>query len=140
MKVLLDTNVILDMLQGREPWCKDVEKIFYAIAKRSVSGYVTSKQITDIHYLSKRQFSGMKNADKRARGIILKLTSVLSVLDTLGADCMDATVIENNDYEDAILIMCAIRAKVDCIITRNKKHFGKIPIPVLLPSEFVKTI
>ena len=140
MKVLLDTNVILDVLQNREPWCENGKKIFYAIANQSVTGLVTSKQIADIHYLSKRQFAGMKQSDKRARGIILKLTSVLSVIDTLGADCIDAIVIENNDYEDAILAMCAVRTKADCIVTRNKDHFRHIPITVFSPAEFVKKL
>jgi predicted nucleic acid-binding protein len=140
MKILLDTNVIIDVLQDRKPWSKDGKKIFYAIADQSVSGFVTSKQIADIHYLSRRQFAGMENADKKARGIVLKLSSVLSIIDTLGADCMDAIVIDNNDYEDAMLIICAARMKMDCIVTRNKDHFRQSPIPVYSPSELVNKL
>ena len=135
MKILLDTNVILDVLQDRKPWNEDGKKIFYAIAEQKVSACITSKQVADIHYLSRRQFAGME-----ARGIILKLSSVLSIIDTLGSDCMDAIIIENNDYEDAILIMCAARTKLNCIVTRNKDHFRQSPVPVLSPVEFVKML
>lgn len=140
MKILLDTNVILDVLQDRKPWNEDGKKIFYAIAEQKVSACITSKQVADIHYLSRRQFAGMEDADKKARGIILKLSSVLSIIDTLGSDCMDAIIIENNDYEDAILIMCAARTKLNCIVTRNKDHFRQSPVPVLSPEEFVKIL
>ena len=53
MRVLLDTYVIIDVLQHREPWCQDGEAIFLAAAMNQITACVTAKQIADIHYLTK---------------------------------------------------------------------------------------
>ena len=54
MRVLLDTNIILDVLQKREPWFEDGKKIFLAIAKKEIIGCVTAKEIADIHFFSRK--------------------------------------------------------------------------------------
>ena len=66
MKVLIDTNVIIDVLQNREPWCEAGKKIFLAIANKQVIGCLTAKQIADIHYFSRKQFKEQDNVDKNA--------------------------------------------------------------------------
>ena len=54
MRVLLDTNVIVDVLQQREPWHRDGEHIFLAAAMKQFTACVTAKQIADIHYLTRK--------------------------------------------------------------------------------------
>ena len=50
MRVLIDTNVILDVLQSREPWYKEGQTIFLAIANQVITGCITAKQAADIHF------------------------------------------------------------------------------------------
>lgn len=137
MRALLDTNVIVDVLQRREPWFMDGSKIFYAIANNQIVGCITAKEATDIHFFSRKQFTGQVNVDKKARQVMTKLYAIFELIDTLGVDCQNAIALDNNDYEDAIMIESAARAKVDCIITRNTEHFKVSPIPVYTPAEFV---
>ena len=138
MNVFLDTNVVIDVLQNRQPWCEDGKKVFYAIANKQIEGYITAKEATDIYFVSRRQFSGQKDLDQKARKILYTLFDVFEVADTLGTDCKSALGINNNDYEDAVMIACAMRIKADAILTRNPKDFKNSPVMVLSPAEFAK--
>ena len=140
MKVLLDTNVILDVLQKRDPWFDDGKEIFLAVAAKQIDGFITAKEVADIHFFSRRQFRGKENIDNKARKIITGVLALFGIIDTLGEDCQNALGIENNDYEDAIMITGAKRTGIDFIITRNAGHFGQSPVPVCTPSDFVKQL
>ena len=140
MRVLLDTNVIVDVLQRREPWFNDGQKIFYAIANKKIIGCITAKEAADIHFFSRKQFTGQENVDEKARQVMTKLYAIFELIDTLGIDCQNAIAIKNNDYEDAIMIECAVRAGLDCIVTRNPEHFKTASITVYSPSEFVEKL
>ncbi len=140
MRVLLDTNVIVDVLQRREPWFEDGQKIFYAIAKQQITGCITAKEAADIYFFSRKQFTGQGNVDAKARQVMSKLYALFEVIDTLGIDCERAIAIENNDYEDAIMIESAVRTGIDCIVTRNTEHFRISPIPVCSPSVFMQKL
>ena len=137
MKVLLDTNVIVDVLQRREPWFSDGQKIFYAIAHKQITGCITAKEAADIHFFSRKQYTDQENVDAKARQVMTKLYALFELVDTLGIDCQNAIAIENGDYEDAIMIESAVRSHIDCIVTRNPDHFKVSPIPVYSPAEFV---
>ena len=137
MKALLDTNVIVDVLQKRKPMFADSSKIIIAVADNRLQGYVTSKEIADIHYFSRKQFTRQEDTDKKARQIIEGLLQFLYIVDTTGEDCKKALTIENNDYEDAIMISSAVRSNMDCIITRNSKHFKTSLIPIYSPKDFL---
>lgn len=140
MRVLLDTNVIVDVLQRREPWFSDGQKIFYAVANNLITGCITAKEAADIHFFSRKQFTGQKNVDALARQVMTKLYALFDIVDTLGIDCLNAIAIENNDYEDAIMIESAMRAKIDCIVTRNGEHFKPATIPIYSPAEFASKL
>ncbi|MBR4781741.1 MAG: PIN domain-containing protein [Lachnospiraceae bacterium] len=137
MRVLIDTNVIIDVLQNREPWCAAGKKIFLAVANKEISGCLTAKEVTDIHYISRKQFKGNYNIDTTCREILSRLLNLFEVLDTTSSDCKNAFAIENNDYEDAVMLSTAIRSGVDCMITRDAEHYKTPPIPVYTSEEFV---
>jgi predicted nucleic acid-binding protein len=140
MRVILDTNVVVDVLQRREPWFQDGSVIFLAIANKRVIGCLTAKQIADLHFFSRKQFKGEENIDDRARQVIGKLLTLFELIDTLSIDCKNALGIKNGDYEDAMLIESAARAGVDCVVTRNPAHYKTSSIRVYAPDEFVSVI
>ena len=136
MRVLIDTCVIVDALQSREPFKDDAEKLFLLVANNSFDGYITAKSATDIYYLTHRQ----THNDKRTRKILSDLFTLFCPLDTTGIDCQKALLSEISDYEDAVMVETAIRSGVDCIITRNKKDYTKSSVPVYDPKEFLNFI
>jgi len=140
MRVLLDTNVIVDVLQQRDPWFEDGKKIFLLIADNVITGCITAKQAADIHFFSRKQFKGQESVDTKAREVLSKITSLVEVIDTLAVDCFNALGIQNNDYEDAMLIASATREKLDSIVTRNIGHYKSSPVPVHTPVSFLSLI
>lgn len=140
MKALLDTNIVVDVLQRREPWFQDGAAIFRAIATNQVEGFLTAKQIADLHFFSRKQFRGEANVDKKARQVIGKLLALFRLVDTLGIDCQNALGNDNGDYEDAVLMESVVRVGLDCIVTRNPDHFVTSKVRVYAPDEFVSII
>lgn len=137
MKVLIDTNVIVDVLQSREPWCRQGQMIFLAAANQRITACITAKEAADIHFFSRKQFAGQENVDEKARNVLAKLFALFEVLDSLAEDCQNALGINNGDYEDAMMMETASRSGVDCIITRNVTHFSGGSVPVYSPDDYI---
>jgi len=133
MRVLIDTCIIIDALQSREPFKDDVEKIFLLAANTSFDGFITAKSATDIYYLTHR----LTHSDKETRKILSNIFTLFSPLDTTGIDCRKAISSEMSDYEDAIMVETAIRSEIDCIVTRNQKDYIKSSVPVYSPRDFI---
>lgn len=136
MRILIDTCVILDALQAREPFAEDANNIFLAAANHLYNGYISAKATTDIYYLTHR----LTHSDKDSRDILNKLLTIFDVLDTMGIDCRRAIPSKTTDYEDAVMIETAIRSEIDCIVTRNTADYNNSPVKIYTPSEFLKTL
>ena len=136
MRVLFDTCVILDALQGREPFREDAEKLFLAVANERINGTLTAKSITDIYYLTHR----LTHSDQRTREILMNLLSLFDLLDTTGNDIRQALLSEISDYEDAVMVEAAVREELDCIVTRNQHDYRKSACKIVSPDELLKTL
>lgn len=135
MKVLLDTNVIIDALQDRQPWAEAAKELFREAARNRFKGCLTAKAVADIHYLTRR----CTHSEKAARETLGKLLALFELLDTTAGDCERALISETADYEDAIMIETAARTGADCIVTRNLRDFSRSPVKVMAPETFVDT-
>ena len=136
MRAVIDTCVIVDILQNREPFCKDAQSILMLCANLQFEGFVTAKAITDIYYLTHRQ----THNDKTSRDVLTKLCSLFGVLDTTALDVRKAISAETSDFEDAVMIETAVRSGMDCIVTRNIKDYSKALVPVYTPMAFVQLL
>ena len=136
MRAVVDTCVVVDALQSREPFCKDAQALFLLCANRSFEGFLTAKSITDIYYLTHHQ----THSDKTTRDILTKLCALFGLLDTTSHDIRNAISADILDFEDAVMIETAVRSGADCIVTRNVKDYAGSPICVYTPSEFVQLL
>ncbi|MCL1999358.1 MAG: PIN domain-containing protein [Turicibacter sp.] len=133
MKVLLDTNVILDVLLERQPHFFASSLVAKA-CKTACVGCLAVSQTTDIFYLLRRD--GFSKA--AARESIAHLDEKFELLNTEPTDLRQALTAEMTDFEDALLAFCAARHGVDFIITRNVKDFNLSPVPAITPQDFVE--
>lgn len=133
MKILIDTNVIIDALTSREPWNESAEKIFIMAANHIINMYITASSATDIYYLVRKH---LHDTDM-AKQIMGKLYSLTGILEVTGSDCVDALASPITDYEDAVVERVAANAEIDYIVTRNVKDFQKGMVKVILPGEFI---
>lgn len=136
MKILVDTNVIIDALAGREPFKEDAEQIFMLAANRIEDMYITASSATDIYYLVRKY---LHNAEQ-AKSVMSKLFELFHILDVTSGDCQDALLSEISDYEDAVVSCCAIRNCIDYIVTRNIKDYGKSKVQAILPDQLLEML
>ena len=136
MKAVIDTCVIIDVLQNREPFAKDSQAVFLLCANRRYEGFITAKAATDIYYLTHRY----THSDKTSRKVLSDLCLLFTILDTAAIDIQKAIPASTSDFEDAVMIETALRANVDCIVTRNTRDYSASPIPIYSPAEFIGLI
>lgn len=136
MKVLVDTNIIIDALTSREPFREDAEQIFLLAANQIEDMYITASSATDIYYLVRKH---LHSTDK-AKNVMSKLYELFHILDVTFADCHEALLSEVNDYEDAVISCCAFRNRMDYIVTRNIKDYESAKTSVILPKTFINMI
>ena len=130
MKVLVDTNIIVDALTSRQPWNEHAEKIFFMAASHTAKMYITANTATDIYYLLRKYLK----YSVAAKQIMSKLYSLFGILDVTANDCINALSSSISDYEDAVIEQTAVSAGLDYIITRNQKDYIPSSIPALLPE------
>ena len=135
MRALIDTCIIVDALQSRQPFCAEAQEIFLAAANKRFSGFITAKSATDIYYITHRY----THNDKDTRTILNTLFGLFDLLDTAGMDCRRAISSDISDFEDAVMVESALRCDIDSIVTRNLKDYTKSSVPVYAPSCLLYT-
>ena len=136
MKILLDTCIVIDFLQKREPFAQAAYDIFYAIATNKLSCFITAKSATDIYYLMHR----FTHNEQLARNNLSSLLTVVAGLDTKADDIFEAIVSPTSDFEDAVMIATARNNAINCIVTRNTKDYSKSPLPIYTPDELLQKL
>lgn len=135
MKVLIDTNVILDVLCNRPEFVEQSSKVWKLCETEQVEGYISALSIPNIVYILRKELDAEKTA-----GIVEKLLLIFTIADLTAKDISRAAKMRLSDYEDALQICCASRIKAQYIVTRNVKDFAGSPIVALKPSEFLDRI
>ena len=130
MKVLIDTNVILDVLYDRKPFSDDAAKVLKCCELKQIDGYVSALSIPNIVYVMRKELDGDK-----IRQLLDTITNIVTISDLKESDLVKAAGADFNDYEDAVQSMCASRVKADYIVTRNVKDFRNSRIPAIKPDE-----
>jgi predicted nucleic acid-binding protein len=132
MKVLLDTNVVLDALLGREPFRIDADAIMEAIKDNRIEGHLTATTLTDIFYIARKQTGAAV-----AKQYVSDILATMQVC-TVNVDILQAAVAsELSDLEDAVQLACALAYNVDAIVTRNFAGFVDSPVPIKSPGELL---
>ena len=132
MKVLIDTNVILDVLCNRKEFFGDSSKILKLCEIGQIDGYISVLSIPNIVYIMRKELDSEKIKD-----VLDKLSLIFSTVDLKSDDTKKAVKLDFNDFEDALQCVAAKRIKADYIITRNVKDFIKSPVPAIKPSELL---
>ena len=135
MKLLLDTNVVLDVLLQRVPWVEHAQAIWQAHDQKQITAFVTATTITDIFYIARRGHSYEKA--NQAIDACLKAFEICSVNKQA---LILARAFPGNDFEDNLQIACATIAGLDGIVTRNPVDFSQSAITVLSPEEIVEQL
>lgn len=135
MKMLIDTNVVLDVLCGRQEFLEDSEKVFKLCEVKKLSGYISALSIPNIIYIMRKELEPGKTKE-----ILDKLMLIFSVADLKADDLKKAADLNFKDYEDAVQSACASRIHADYIITRNIRDFTGGRVAAIKPSELLERL
>lgn len=136
MRVLVDTNIVLDALLEREPFFGDARALMEAIDSGQIVGYVTATTITNIFYIVRRQTRSIDRASLAVSETLAAMQICLVDRNILEA----AFAFNMRDFEDAVQLGCAIAENLDAIITRNPQDFEGAALPILSARELLENL
>lgn len=129
MRVLIDTNVILDVWLAREPFWRDSASLLGKAETRTIEGWISPTTITTLHYLGRKVLG-----EAKARTLLKQLMTICKVGKVSKATFSKALESDVSDFEDAVIESMAIDCKIDVIATRNTSDFLKSKVPAKEPS------
>lgn len=135
MKVLVDTNIILDFLLEREPFLQDAEALFQRIASGQIIGYATATTLTDIFYIARRHTQSIERA-RQAIVITLAVMEICPVDRSVLELALASTI---SDLEDALQVACALIQGLDAIATRDA-GLSTDSVPVLSINQVLQQL
>ncbi len=133
MRVLIDTNIIIDVLANREGFSEPASQIFKLCEVGKVQGTIYALSIANIVYIMRKELDR-----EQIKDVIAKLSAIFTIADMKGDDFKKAAELPMDDFEDALQSVCATRLKADFIVTRNLKDFKSSKVMAIKPSELIE--
>ncbi len=136
MNLLIDTNILLDVLQFREPYFEASFQIWGACEyDENVTGYISAMSPMNIAYIMRKELT-----PERTEEIFMTLVMAFKFVDLSMSILEKAADMKWHDFEDAVQSVTAENVNADYIITRNTKDFQNSKIKALTPEEYFNNI
>jgi len=130
LKILFDTNIILDVLLNRAPFVDLSANLVSSVENKVIEGYLCASTITTLDYL----ISKSKNREI-ARVEIQKLLTLFQIADVNSSVLLMSVNSSFTDFEDAVQFFSGKCCKVNGLVTRNTKDFKHATLPIYTPDE-----
>jgi len=130
MKVLIDTNIVLDLLLEREPFVEDAITLFERVEAGQIQGYIAATTITNIFYILRKaqgREAALQAVSRIATGLEICAVDRPTIIQALASNL--------KDFEDGIQFACAVLNQLDAITTRDTSDFAGVSLPVWSISE-----
>ena len=132
MRVLLDTDVVLDVVLAREPFAQESVEIFRLHEQGKIDAYIAAITPINVFYVTRK----LKGRHEAQRAIELLLNS-LSVCPVNHSILHQAYRLPFGDYEDAVQHASATASGLDTIVTRNINDYKNSTLPIFSPTDFL---
>ena len=133
-RLFVDTNIVMDLLDKRMPFCEDAALLFAEAYHKRVELI-----ISPITYATASYLLGKQNNPESVHNILANLRQLTHVSTEDERVVDDAIASKFTDFEDALQYYSALKAKADMIITRNGKDFTMSRIPVMTAAEYLES-
>ena len=135
MKVLFDTNIIVDIALERQPYIINSETVLAFVEQGQIEGYISASTISDLYYLIRKQ----KGRDLTIE--FLRQIVTFCQIATVNKTAITMALTANfRDFEDAIQYSTAVLNQLDAIITRNPQDFPVITPRILTPEQLIQEL
>lgn len=136
MKVMLDNNIVIDALRPNPEFENDAKQIFYMIWQDKITPYLCANSLTDIFYILQK----VQGAEK-AKGSIANLITAIDIVTLTVDDCAKAVALPMNDFEDAVIAVCAEKVGADFIVSRDKGFItAGTAVEVVTPKQLMEKL
>lgn len=135
MRLLIDANILLDVLQNREPHVQASAVIWKLCETEKVKGYVSALTFANLVYIMRKELD-----PKKIEEILDALSLIFEFVDFNVLDLVRAAELEWDDFEDAVQSVTVERVHTDYIITRNVRDFAKSKVVAFTPAELIARI
>lgn len=135
MKILIDTNVILDVLCNREGFSEASSKVLKYCETGMINGCVSALSIPNIVYILRKELDPDKT-----KTVIDRLFMLFDIIELKPDDLKKAADMKLSDFEDAVQMVCAERINADFIVTRNIRDFSASKVTAVKPTELLERI
>lgn len=133
--VLIDLNIILDVLQMREPFYEASVRLLALVEAGHIKGYIAAHSITTLFYLVQKDKSSAQ-----ARASVTSLLQFLKIAPVDQNTIEQALNLDYRDFEDAVQMICALQCKAEYLISRNVTDYQPALLPVIRPVDFLGTL
>ena len=131
MRVLIDTNVILDVLLKRSPFYEAAIEVLKLSVREDIQEFVSASAITDIYYMRDKAV---------VRELLKKLLLIVSVAGVSEEEIQKALELGWKDFEDSVQYSVALLNEMNGLITRNVKDYSSSEIQVWEPNQFLELV
>ena len=132
MNLLLDTNVLIDYIGGKQPFFDDAQKVIAASYFGDAKLWVSTQSLKDAYYVLSR-YADQMHVQRAIRNSL----EIMSPVALSAEDTVRGLYLQWEDYEDCLIALCAVAVKADYIITRDEKGFTRSTIPALSPAAWL---
>jgi predicted nucleic acid-binding protein len=136
IKVLIDTNVVIDVILEREFFYVNASTVFRKLSGGELRGYISASAATDIFYLIRKE-----RGKERALEMLQNLVKKINILPVHESTIRTALSSGWSDFEDAVQAQVALENGVDAIVTRNAKDYRQPQnVEILSPPDFIEYV
>ncbi len=132
MKVLLDTNFVLDLLLDREPFSELAQEIFLKIESKQIQGFLCPTTLTTLYYLLGKHLN-----KKQCNQTMENLLTLFEITNLTKPVLVESVRSVGSDFEDSVIYTSAKYTNMDVIVTRDTTGFKNATIKVISPQEFL---
>ena len=133
MKLLIDANILLDVLEKRESYYHDSSLIWKLCETEQVKGYVSSLAFANIVYVMRKELT-----PEKVEEILKALILIFEFTELSAYDLVRGAEMQWDDFEDAVQSASAEGVHADYIVTRNIRYFKRSSVEALTPGEFIE--
>ncbi len=131
MKLLIDTNIVLDVLLKREPFYQAAVKVMNLAQHDDIHEYISASAVTDIYYIAYKQIKDRK----LVLDLIKRLLMVVSIVAVTEQEIRNALETGWRDFEDAVQYSVALLNEMEGLVTRNPRDYERADIVIWSPEQ-----
>ena len=135
MRLLIDTNIVLDVLLKREPHFKNSATVWKLCETDRAEGFITTLSFANLVYIMRKELSPTQIQD-----VLNRMQLIFRIADFTASSLLQAAELQWDDFEDAVQSVIAEQINADCIITRNVRDFRNSKIIAFTPAELLARI